>query len=76
MNEKGYVRVRVKAGTRKERILQVAERVYTIEVREKAERGEANARVRALLADILGVRPEELRLVKGATSPSKVYLLA
>ena len=71
-----YVRAKVKAGTRKERIEQVSERVYTIDVREKAERGMANARVRELLAEALCVRAEDLRLVKGSTSPSKIFLLS
>jgi uncharacterized protein YggU (UPF0235/DUF167 family) len=70
-----HLRVTVKAGTRKERITQVGEWVYTIEVREKAERGQANARVRALLAEVLRVELKQLRLVRGATSPKKVFLL-
>lgn len=49
--------------------------MYTVEVREKAERGEANDRVRTLLAETLCVRTTDLRLTKGATSPSKLYLL-
>jgi uncharacterized protein YggU (UPF0235/DUF167 family) len=75
MNDAQYIRVRVKAGTRKERIQQVAEGVYTVEVKERAERGEANARVRELLAEALHVTEHTLRLVKGTTSPSKTYLL-
>jgi uncharacterized protein len=74
MTDERYVRVRVKAGARKERVSE-EKGVYTIEVREKTERGEANARVREVLARALCVRPETLHLVKGMTSPSKTYLL-
>lgn len=70
-----YVRVFVHAGKRKERILEVASSTYEIHVREKAERGEANARVREMLALVLGVRVEDVRMVKGARSPHKTYLL-
>ncbi len=73
--DEGYVRVRVKAGARKERMEEVGEGVYTIHVREKAERGLANARVRSLLAQALGVRVEDVRMVKGATSCMKLFLL-
>jgi uncharacterized protein YggU (UPF0235/DUF167 family) len=47
---------------------------FYIEVKEKAERNEANARVKQLLATELGCTSRELRLIKGATSPSKTYL--
>ncbi len=70
-----YVRVRVKAGARKERMEEVEEGVYAVRVREKAERGLANERVRILLAQALGVRPEDLHMVKGATSCMKLFLL-
>ena len=46
-----------------------------VEVREKAQNGEANRRVRELLAHTLNVPIQTLRLVKGTTSPSKTYLL-
>lgn len=71
-----YVRIKVKAGARKERMELVEEGVYTVSVREKAERGLANERVRVVLARALGVRPDDLRMVKGATSCIKLFLLA
>lgn len=69
-----YVKVRVHAGCRRES----AERVkdyWVVSVREHAERGEANRRVKEILAQKLTVPERSLRLVKGATSPSKLYLL-
>jgi len=40
------------------------------------EGGKANAAVRALLADHLGVAPSRLRLWRGARSRDKVFVLA
>lgn len=70
-----HVKVRVKAGAKKERILEQDTDTYIIDVREKPERGEANKRVRELLGEALGVPPGRLRLTKGARSPSKIYSL-
>jgi uncharacterized protein YggU (UPF0235/DUF167 family) len=69
-----YIRVRAKAGARKERVTMQKE-VYTIEVREKAEHGLANARIKEVLAQVLHVEVTQLVLIKGVTSPSKVFLL-
>jgi uncharacterized protein YggU (UPF0235/DUF167 family) len=66
--------VRVKTGARKEKVTQEKEDLWHIEVREKAERGEANKQVRALLARELDCLPKELRLIKGQTQPSKTFL--
>ncbi len=68
-----YIKVRVKAGARKERVVAKADDTYIIEVREKPERGEANKRVRELLAEALHAQEAHVRLVKGSTSPSKIY---
>ena len=48
---------------------------FYIEVKEKAQRNEANARVKQLLANELGCSSKALRLIKGATTASKTYLL-
>jgi len=69
-----YVKVRVRAGCRRESVEQVNDH-WTIAVRERPERGEANARVKTLLARHLKVPERALRLIKGATTPSKLYLL-
>jgi uncharacterized protein YggU (UPF0235/DUF167 family) len=71
---KKYIRVRAKTKARAETILEERDTFY-IAVKEKAERGEANARIRQVLAERLHCNPKQLRLVKGGTSPSKTYLL-
>lgn len=75
MTEGEHIRVRVTSGARKEKISRAETGVWHITVREPAARGLANARVRALLAEVLGIETKHLRLVKGAQSPSKVYLV-
>jgi uncharacterized protein YggU (UPF0235/DUF167 family) len=71
-----YLKVRARAGMRKERVEQKDADTFLIEVREKAERGEANERIRELLAQALTLPESRLRLVKGVASPSKRYLLS
>lgn len=68
-----YIRVRVKAGARKEHSLKTSETEWVIAVREPAERNLANGRIRQILADAYGVRPEAVRIVTGHHSPTKIF---
>jgi uncharacterized protein YggU (UPF0235/DUF167 family) len=68
-----YVRVRVKAGARKERIEQVSETEWQMAVREPAERNLANGKIRELLAGAYSVRPEDVRIITGHHSPTKIF---
>jgi uncharacterized protein len=70
-----YLHVRAKAGAKKEIIEQVSTTKWNVSVREKPEQGAANERIRELLAARLHVRTEDVRLVKGATSPSKLFII-
>ena len=70
-----YLKVKVHAGEKKEKLLQKAPDSFEIWVKAPAERGLANAAVRAALAAHLGVAENRLSLVKGATSPAKIFLL-
>ena len=70
-----YVRARIITEAREESAVEHSPGLWHIRIREKPERGSANARVRSLLARILNVPEGSLRLIKGATSPSKTYLL-
>lgn len=69
-----YIHVRVQTKSRTESIEYKNDK-YFISVKEKAERGLANARVKTLLATQLQCNPKSLRLVKGSTTTSKTYLL-
>ncbi len=75
MESKKYIRVRAKTKTKHETI-EEKKGVYYIHVKEKAERGEANKKIREMLAKEINCNPKRLRLVKGAKTTSKTYLLA
>ena len=70
-----YLKVKVHAGEKKEKLLQKTPDSFEIWVKAPAERGLANAVVRAALAAHLGVAENKLSLVKGAASPAKIFLL-
>lgn len=69
-----YLKVKVHAGEKKEKLLQKTPDSFEIWVKAPAERGLANAAVRAALAAHLGVAENKLSLIKGATSPAKIFL--
>ena len=70
-----YLKVKVHADEKKEKILQKSADTFEIWVKAPAERGQANAAVRAALASHVGCSENKLSLIKGATSPSKIFLL-
>lgn len=69
-----YLKVKVHAGEKKNRLVQKAADTFEIWVKAPAQEGQANQAVRALLAAHLGVAENKISLVKGATSPSKIFL--
>lgn len=70
-----YFKVKVHAAEKRERLVQKSADTFEIWVKAPAERGLANAAVRAVLAQQLGVAEKCLSLIKGATSPAKIFLL-
>ena len=70
-----YLKVKVHAGEKKEKLLQKSADTFEIWVKAPAERGLANAAVRLALAAHFGVSENTLSLIKGATSPAKIFLL-
>ena len=66
------LRVKVHPGSREDRIEGKTPTAYEAWVRAKPEQGKANAAVLALLAGKLGIATKRLRIMKGATSPSKI----
>lgn len=69
-----YVKVKVHAGEKKNRLEQKGPDSYEIWVKAPAEQGRANEAVRTLLAQHLGVAENKLSLIKGSTSPAKIFL--
>lgn len=66
------VRVRARAGASREAVEEIRGG-YRISVREKAEGGRANERIKEVLARTLGVPVAKVRLIKGKTEPSKIF---
>lgn len=68
-----HVRVAVKSSARRESLEETKKNTFSITVREKAERGEANDRVRALLARHFRIPVSAIRFVSGARSTKKTF---
>jgi len=69
------VRVKVNAGSKSEGVRELEEGFYQVRTRVPAERGRANRRVLELLASAWGCRPEDLRIVSGASKPLKIVAI-
>lgn len=67
-----YVRVRVFAGSKKEKFEGESNDHFVAHVKEKAERNMANRRVVELVAEHFGVEPGKVRIVSGHHSPGKI----
>ena len=67
-----YIKVRVLAGAKKEAFVVEKPDHFKISVRQKAERNEANTRVRELVAEHLGVPLASVRIINGHHSPQKL----
>ena len=69
-----HLKVKVHAEEKKNKLLQKTPDTFEIWVKAPAQQGRANEAVRAVLAEHLGVPENKLSLVKGATSPAKIFL--
>lgn len=67
------IKVRVFAGGKAEELIKKSDDCYIVKVREKAERGEANRRVREILADYFKVNEGKVKLIKGGKRPNKIF---
>ena len=70
-----YVKVRVKAGAKKEEVRLVSKTHFAISVREKPLQNLANKRVIELIARHFRVPAKAVRIVSGHRSPSKILSL-
>ncbi len=69
-----YIKVKVHAGEKKNKLVQKAPDTFELWVKAPAEQGRANEAVRALLAQHFNLPENKLSLIKGATSPAKIFL--
>jgi uncharacterized protein (TIGR00251 family) len=65
------LKVKVNAGAQSESVKQLADGSYQVRTRAPATKGKANRRVRELLAEHLGLHPDQIEIVSGQTSPIK-----
>ena len=70
-----YIKVKVHADEKKNRLEQLAADKIEVWVKAPAEQGRANEAVRTLLAAHLNLPENKLSLIKGATSPAKIFLV-
>ena len=73
--ERTRVRLRVKPAGRRDRIVGPHGGALKLEVRAAPEKGRANTAVVALLADVLDLPTDAVRLVAGETSQDKLVEL-
>ncbi len=68
-----YVKVKVIAGMRKERVTQTDDNTFEMTIKEPAERNLANKRIKEILAEEFGVSPKSVRIVTGHHSQGKIF---
>jgi len=68
-----YVKVRVIAGGKKEKVTKVSDDVYEMVVKEPAERNLANHRIRQILSEEYDVILGSVRIITGHHSQSKIF---
>jgi len=70
-----YVKVRAKAGERKEKVEKRKEDDFNISVKEKAEDNMANRRVCEILSSLYEVDVRKVKIVNGHHKSSKLLLI-
>ena len=68
-----YVKVRVTAGGKKEKVEKVAPDTYEMVVKEPVERNLANQRIRQILSEEYNVILGSVRIITGHHSQSKIF---
>lgn len=68
-----FIKVKVHPGEKKNILQRKSPDSFEAWVKAPASQGQANDAARTLLAAALGVEPKKLRLIKGATSPAKIF---
>ena len=69
---KMYIKVKVEAGAKKEKIVKKSENTFSISVKEPRERNLANTRIREIIAGIYEINIKSVRIISGHQSPSKI----
>lgn len=67
-----YLKIKVKAGQKREEVEKVNENTFHISVKEKAERNMANTRILEILSLELKIPINKIRIINGHQSPTKL----
>ncbi|HRH25996.1 MAG TPA: DUF167 domain-containing protein [Candidatus Paceibacterota bacterium] len=67
-----YIKVKVLAGVKKEIVVKQSDTHFEMCVKEKPERNMANRRIIELVAKEFSVRPQQVRIISGHHSGSKI----
>ena len=66
------IRVKVRAGEKKETVVNKSEEQLAVSLVEKAERNLANKRLIEVLAEYYGLPENQIRIIRGHKTPSKI----
>ena len=67
-----YIKVRVKAGAKKDEIEQLNETTFNVSVKADARQNMANKSVVRIVAKYLEIEENKVRIINGHQSPSKL----
>lgn len=67
-----YIKVRVKAGAKKDEIEKVNENTFNVSVKADARQNMANKSVVRIVAKYLEIEENKVRIINGHQSPSKL----
>lgn len=67
--------VRAQPGSRKNAVTGVHDGRLKVAVTQVAEKGKANDAIAEVLAEALGLKPSQLKLISGQTNPLKKFLV-
>ncbi len=70
-----YIRVKVKAGMKKESFVKISENRFEISVKEKAQHNMANKRIVELVAQYFNLDVKKIRIVSGQHHPAKLLCI-
>ena len=67
-----YIKVKISPGSKKETIIETADKYFTISVKEPARQNLANKRIIEIIAEYYNVSTRDVRIISGHRSPSKI----
>jgi hypothetical protein len=67
-----FIKIKVRAGAKKEEIKQTGQDHFEISVKEEAERNMANTRIMEIIAEEYGISANKIRMISGHQRPNKI----